>query len=121
MSDLIVFNIVIPCTDNSTGFVHAPEKFDDWLLGTADRFGGISVIGLGLLGLWYDETLPIDANPVEDYNNWYKIGVEPHRVGELRRHVETAACLFGQKCIYFERTGEADFVWDPSHDPRRQG
>lgn len=114
MPDIVVFNIVIPCTDNSTGFVHAPEKFDDWLLDTADRFGGISVLGIGLFGLWYDEALPPEANPVEDHSNWYKIGVEPSRVEELRRHVEATAHIFGQKCIYFERTGEAEFVWDPS-------
>ncbi len=113
MPDLIVYNIVIPCTESSTGIVHSPEKFDSWLIETVDKFGGVSVVGIGLLGLWYDETLPLDANPVEDHNNWYKIGVEPDRVDDLRRHVANAAVLFGQKCMYFERAGEADFVWRP--------
>jgi hypothetical protein len=43
MPDIIVFNILIPCTENATGIVHRPSKFDDWVHATADRFGGITV------------------------------------------------------------------------------
>jgi hypothetical protein len=121
MPDVVVFNIVIPCTDNSTGFVHSPDKFDDWLLDTVDKFGGISVLGIGMLGLWYDEALPSEANPIEDHSNWYKIGTESKRVEELRCHVEETALFFGQKCIYFERTGEAEFVWARSNDSQYLG
>ena len=99
MPDLIVFTIVIPCTDDSTGLVHPPEKFDGWVLDTFDRFRGISVLGLGLRGLWYDKTLPPKANPVEDHSNRYRIGVPPDREEELRAHVKATARLFGQRIL----------------------
>jgi hypothetical protein len=114
MPDVVVFNILIPCTENATGIVHAPEKFDAWVLATARRFGGVTVMGLALRGLWFDPSLPADADPIEDYNNWYKVGVEPGRVDELHEHVRAAARAFGQKCLYLERSGEAEFVWDPA-------
>ena len=117
MADVVVFNILIPCTENATGMVHSPAKFDSWVLETADRFGGVTVVGLALQGLWFDPDLPKEANPIEDHSNWYKIGVEDTRVDELRAYVRDTACRFGQKCLYFERAGEADFVWDPVHDP----
>jgi len=79
MADIVVFNILIACTENATGIVHAPSKFDGWVIDTADRFGGITVVGLALQG------------------------------------------LFGQKCLYFERAGEAEFVWDPAFDPNLVG
>jgi hypothetical protein len=119
MPDLVVFNIVIPRTDDRTGIVHAPRKLRDWLLATATRFGGVSVIGLNLRGLWFDPRASGAADPVEDHNNWYKVGVEPGRVDELREHVRETVTAFGQKCLYFERAGEAEFVWDPAHDPTR--
>jgi hypothetical protein len=119
MPDLVVFNIVIPRTDDRTGIVHAPRKFRDWLLATATRFGGVSVIGMNLRGLWFDPRAFGGTDPVEDHNNWYKVGVEPGRVDELREHVRETATAFGQKCLYFERAGEAEFVWDPAHDPTR--
>ncbi len=120
MADLIVFNIVIPRTDDRTGVVHAPKKFRDWIQATATRFGGVSVIGINLRGLWFDPAASGAAQTVEDHNNWYKVGVEPRRVDELREYVRGTARAFGQKCLYFERAGEAEFVWDPAaHDPAR--
>ncbi len=110
MTDLVIFNILIPWTENATGIVHAPEKFDEWLLETVERFGGATVMGIGLRGLWFDEELPRDANPIEDHHNWYKVGVEAHRVYELREYVRATGRAFGQKCLYFERAGEAEFV-----------
>ncbi len=121
MPDLVVYNIVIPRTDDRTGIVHAPKKIRDWLLATATRFGGVSVIGINLRGLWFDPTASGVAVPVEDHNNWYEVGVVPHRVDELREYVRDTASAFGQKCLYLERAGEADFVWDPVHDPGRPG
>ena len=52
MPDLIVFNILIPCTENATGIVHAPEKFDSWLLAVVERFGGATVMGMALRGYY---------------------------------------------------------------------
>ena len=104
-------------TENATGIVHAPEKVDAWLLATVQRFGGATVMGVALRGLWFDQSLPHEANPIEDHNNWYKVGIEPGRVDELRDFVRATSHDFGQKCLYFERAGEADFVWDPVHDP----
>jgi hypothetical protein len=118
MPDVIVFNILVPCTENATGIVHAPAKFDGWLLDTVERFGGVTVMGIALRGLWFEGALPREANPVEDHNNWYKVGVEPHRVDELREYVRQTSRSFGQKCLYFERAGEAEFVWDPAHQPK---
>lgn len=118
MADRIVFNICIPLTDETTGLVHRPETLDEWLLDTVDRFGGASVVGVSILGLWQDEDRDPDENPVEDHSNWYKVGVKPDQIDALYRHIEAAAGEFGQKCIYLERAGEADFVWDPRR--RRQ-
>ena len=117
MADLVVFNILIPLTDNRTGIVHPPDKFDEWVITAVEKFGGLTTIGLALEGLWYDPELPPDANPVQDHSNWYKIGVQPGRVEELRGYAEQTAKEFGQKCIYLERAGEADFVWDPDQRP----
>jgi len=117
MPDLVIFNILIPLTDNQTGILHPPAKFRDWVTRAVERFGGLTVVGLALEGLWYDSALPPGANPVADHSNFYKIGVQPARVDELRSFVELTAKDFGQKCIYFERAGEADFVWDPAHRP----
>ena len=121
MPDLVVFNILIPCTEDATGLVHAPEKFDAWVLETAERFGGVTVVGLALRGLWFDPTAAAGAPAIEDHNNSYKVAVEPSRIDELREYVRATARTFGQKCLYFERTGEAEFVWDPAHDPSRTG
>ncbi len=120
MADLVVFDILIPCTESATGIVHAPEKFDEWLLATVERFGGATGIGLALRGLWFDPNLPRVADPIEDHSNWYKVGVEPERIEELREYVRETARAFGQKCVYFERAGEAEFVWDPAHDPAKR-
>jgi len=121
MVDVVVFNILIPCTENTTGMVHSPAKFDAWVLETADRFGGVTVMGLALQGLWFDPDLPREANPIEDHSNWYKVGVAPEHVDVLREYARETARRFGQKCLYFERAGEAEFVWDPAFDPRRVG
>ena len=112
-----VFNILIPCTDDATGFVHTPAKFDEWLLDTVSRFGGATVRGIALRGLWFDPMLPPGARPTEDHSNWYMVAVEPRRVSELREYIRGTARSFGQKCIYFERSGEVEFVWDPAHRP----
>ncbi len=117
MPDRVVFNIVIPRTDAFTGLVHPRERFEAWLLSTARLFGGASIVGVDLLGLWYDEERPAEENPVRDYSNWYKVGVKPDKIGELRGHVEGATQEFGQKCIYLERAGEADFIWNPTIGP----
>ena len=52
-----------------------------------------------------------------DRSNYYKIGVQPARIEELRGFIEHTAKDFGQKCIYCERAGEAEFVGDPAHRP----
>lgn len=108
---IIVYNIVIPLTDGDTGVTHSPEKLDEWLLRTVEIFKGASVVGVNLLGLWYDKDIPKEKNPIEDHNNWYKVGVRREEVNGLREHVKTTASEFGQKCIYFERAGEAEFIY----------
>jgi hypothetical protein len=40
---------------------------------------------------------------VQDHNNWYKFGVPPDKVEELRKHAE--------------RAGEADFIRNPTLRP----
>ena len=110
MAELVVFEILLPDTENATGLVHPQELFDQWVIEAVGLFGGITVLGVGLLGLWYDHELPASANPVEDHNHWYKIAVPPGRVTELRAFVSRTARQFGQKCLYLERSGEAEFV-----------
>jgi len=66
-----------------------------------------------------DKDRPAEENPVQDHNNWYKFGVPPDKVEELRKHVERATQEFGQKSIYFERAGEADFIRNPTLRPPR--
>ena len=114
--DVVVFNILIPCTDATTGIVHLPSRFDAWVLDTAARFGGVTVMGLALQGLWFDPALPRTAGPMADHNNWYKVGVEPERIHELRLHVRETARSFGQKCLYLERAGEAEFIYAYQRD-----
>jgi hypothetical protein len=108
--DLIVFEILIPRTSQYTGLVHPTALLDEWEIQTAERFGGITRLGIGVLGLWYE---PPDPTRIEDYSNWYKVGVKPGRIEELRSHAQEAAQRFEQKCIYFEKAGEADFVPPP--------
>ena len=117
MPDRVVFNIVIPRTDAFTALIHPPEKFPAWLVRTVELFGGASVVGLNLQGLWYDEDRPTEENPIEDFSNWYKVGVKPEKIDELRRFVEEATQEFGQKCIYLERAGDADFIGNPTLPP----
>lgn len=111
MPNKTVFQICIPLTDGDTGFTHPPEALDDWLDLTAKAFGGATIIGIALLGLWYDEERSASDNPVEDYSNWYKVAVLAEDADRLRRHVREAARLFGQRCIYLEQAGEAELIW----------
>lgn len=115
MPDRIVFNVVIPQTDEFSGLVHPSEKLSEWFFRTArlDFCRGGSEVGLSILGLWYPEDHPSGGSPVRDYCNWYKFAVPPDKVGDLRKHVEEATREFGQKCIYFERAGEVDFIANP--------
>lgn len=117
MPDRIVFNIVIPWTDEFTGMVHPPEKLREWFLRTAEFCRGGSEVGMGRYGVWYDPDRSPVENPIQDYSNWYKFAVPPSKVDELRKHVEYATQEFGQKSLYFERAGEADFVANPSLRP----
>ena len=38
----IVFDLLIPRTDDRTGVVHPPSLFDEGTLETAERFGGLT-------------------------------------------------------------------------------
>src|SRR3990172_2606316 len=106
---------MVRCRQHRTGVVHPAKLFDDWVVETTRRFGGITVLATDLLGLWYDPDLAIGANPVEDHSNWYKIAVEARRVLELEQWIERAVSAFGQKCLYFERSGEARFLRPPEN------
>ena len=103
---LIVFELLIPRTDDRTGAVHPPSLFDAWVLETADRFGGMTQLGTDIVGLWFDQ-----KDLVKDLSNWYRVAVAPDRVAELRQHVQAAARRFGQRCLYFQRSGEAELVY----------
>lgn len=107
MPDLIIFSVAIPLTENATGLVHPPAKLREWFHRTAEIGGGGTEMGIALLGLWYEQA---GKPPIHDYSNWYKFGVPPDKTRELREHVRKAAKEFGQICIYFERSGEADFL-----------
>jgi hypothetical protein len=106
---LIVFDLLIPRTDDRTGLVHPPPLFDEWTLETAERFGGISCLAVDLLGFWFDK-----GDLVEDHSNLYRIAVPDADVDALRDHVKATALRFGQRCLYLQRSGEAELVWpDP--------
>jgi hypothetical protein len=51
---------------------------------------------------------------VEDHSHWYRVAVSEHDVVALREHVKATARRFGQRCLYFQKSGEAELVWaDP--------
>ena len=50
----VVFDLLIPRTDDRTGVVHPPALFDDWTIETAERFGGLTRLGADILGFWFD-------------------------------------------------------------------
>ena len=116
MPDRVVFNIVIPWKDEFTGQVHPIQKLNAWFFRTAslEFCRGGSEVGVALLGLWFEKPIPSEEKPIQDFSNWYKFAVPPNKVDALRKHVELATQEFGQKCIYFERAGEADFVENPT-------
>jgi hypothetical protein len=121
MPDLVIFNILIPLTDDRTRIVHPTTKFHAWVQRAVEKFGGLTTVGVGLEGFWHDPYRPPAAKPVADRSNWYKIGVPPARIEALRAYIEQTAADFGQKCIYLERAGEAEFVWDPARRPVGSG
>lgn len=107
---LIVFDLLIPRTDDHTGLVHPLELFDNWTLETAERFGGVSLLAADILGYWFDS-----RDLVEDHSHLYRIAVHQADVEVLREYVKATARRFGQRCLYFQRSGEAELVWpDPA-------
>ena len=106
---LVVFDLLIPRTDDRTGLVHSRALFDDWTIETAERFGGLTRLGADILGFWFDS-----KDLVEDYSPWYRVAVGEDDVIALREHVKATARVFGQRCLYFQKSGEAELVWaDP--------
>jgi hypothetical protein len=103
--DYVVFEVLIPRTDGCTGEVHRSAKFDEWVLETAGKFGGITVLALGVFGLWFR-----GLTPIEDHSNWYRVGVSPDAIPSLMSHIRETAGRFGQECIYLQRCGEAWLV-----------
>lgn len=107
---LIVFDLLIPRTDDRTGVVHPPSLFDAWALETTERFGGLTQLGADILGSWFDR-----GDLLEDHSHWYRVAVKQAQVEQLRAHVRATARRFGQRCLYLQRSGEAELVWsDPS-------
>jgi hypothetical protein len=102
----VVFDLLIPRTDDRSGIVHAPAAFERWVLETSERFGGLTQLGANLLGYWFDR-----GELVEDHSHWYRVAVQPEQVAELRAHVEETARRFGQRCLYLQRSGDAELVW----------
>lgn len=89
--------------------VHPPSLFDEWAIETADRFGGLTLLGADILGFWFDS-----GDLVEDHSHWYRLAVGESDVPALREHVKATVRRFGQRCLYLQRSGEAELVWpDP--------
>lgn len=62
-----------------------------------------------ILGFWFDK-----GDLVEDHSHLYRVAVPEADVEVLRDHVKATARRFGQRCIYLQRSGEAELVWpDP--------
>ncbi len=106
MPSFVVFELLIPRTDDRTGLVHPPSHFDEWTIETAERFGGVTCLGADLLGLWFDS-----KDLVKDHSHWYRVAVVEDQVPALREYVKATARRFGQRCLYFQRSGEAELVW----------
>jgi hypothetical protein len=105
----VVFDLLIPRTDDRTGVVHPHSLFDDWTIETAERFGGITQLAADILGFWFDS-----KDLIEDHSHWYRVAVSEGDVVALREHVKATARRFGQRCLYFQKSGEAELVWaDP--------
>jgi len=110
MSDpLVVFDLLIPRTDDRTGVVHPPSLFDRWTIETAERFGGLSLLAADILGFWFES-----KDLVEDHSHWYRVAVPGADVPALREHVRATARRFGQRCLYLQKSGEAELVWAES-------
>jgi len=102
---LIVFDLLISRTDDRTGVVHPPSLFDAWALETAERFGGLTQLGADILGFWFDR-----GDLLEDHSHWYRVAVKGGQVEELRAYVQATAHRFGQRCLYLQKSGEAELV-----------
>lgn len=50
MPDLVIYNILIPLTDDFSEVVHPPRKFRNWITRSVERFGGLTTMGLALEG-----------------------------------------------------------------------
>ena len=106
MPSFVVFELLIPRTDDRTGLVHPPSLFDEWTIETAERFGGLTCLGADPLGLWFDS-----KDLVKDHSHVYRVAVAEDKVPALREHLKATARRFGQRCLYFQRSGEAELVW----------
>ena len=105
-SRLVVFDLLIPRTDDRTGVVHPNSLFIDWTLDTAERFGGVSQLGANIQGFWFDS-----QDLVEDHSHLYRLAVQAGDEDVLKEYVKQTAVLFGQRCLYLQRSGEAELVW----------
>jgi hypothetical protein len=108
---LVVFDLLIPRTDDRTGLLHPPALFDAWTLETAERFGGVTQLAADIVGLWFD-----GGGLVEDHSHWYRVAVKQRRAKELRHHVIETARRFGQRCLYLQNSGKAELVWTEAHE-----
>jgi hypothetical protein len=107
MSDpLVVFELLVPRTDDRTGVVHPSSLFDKWTIETAERFGGVSLLAADILGFWFDS-----KDLVEDHSHWYRVAVKEADLPALREYVKETALRFGQRCLYLQKSGEAELVW----------
>lgn len=102
----VVFDVLIPRTDDRTGLVHPAALFDAWTIETAERFGGLTHLAADIVGFWFDS-----RDLVQDHSHWYRVAVGKDDVGALREHVRTTARRFGQRCLYFQKSGEAELIW----------
>ncbi len=48
---------------------------------------------------------------MKDHSHWYRVAVAEDQVPALREYVKATARRFGQRCLYFQRSGEAELVW----------
>jgi hypothetical protein len=103
---LVVFDLLIPRTDDRTGVVHPPSLFDRWTIETAELFGGVSLLAADILGFWFDS-----KDLVEDHSHWYRVAVREADVPALRECVRATALRFGQRCLYLQKSGDAELVW----------
>jgi hypothetical protein len=110
---MIACEVVIPTVSGRTRLPWHPNKLPDWETATAYLFGGISPIAIGVVGKWRKPAAPPGMGIVPDPQNRYEVAVESARIAELREFLRFTCAHFEQECLYFNVSGNVEFLDNP--------